>query len=78
MSSLLFFFNRRRPQQVDAGRDPKQLSTSSHEAGDEYSSEASEIDLHNTVSLCRSSSSSSSSFGHSLQLLAAGSVCEMS
>lgn len=29
---------------------PKQLSTSSHEAGDEYSSEASEIDTQSTVS----------------------------
>ncbi|KAK7101348.1 hypothetical protein V1264_024139 [Littorina saxatilis] len=38
---------RRRPQ--DTGRDPKQLSTSSHEAGDEYSSEASEIDLRSTM-----------------------------
>ena len=61
---------------MDAGRDPKQLSTSSHEAGDEYSSEASEIDLHNTVSLCRSSSSS---FWRSLELLlTAGPVREMS
>nr|KAG5703861.1 hypothetical protein BaRGS_031495 [Batillaria attramentaria] len=41
---------RRRPYGTsDLSRDPKQLSASSHEAGDEYSSEASEIDSQTTV-----------------------------